>query len=206
MAINPSDRWPSRTEAPDADYPYGGAKDETSPDAFDGTPFERSLLNDTWGFYQALLSQAGITPSGNPDTAQASQYLEALVAVVRGGLNVQTAVVELGGGFNPGARAVFQRVGAEVTVHFINASHAVGPTTSSSPGIIPQAFRATPGTAPQAMKSFGNGARIAVVSVSTASNSFDVSHRDWETGSLTSGDNITGATMTYLVTGDVEGV
>lgn len=78
MAINPNTQYPGQVEAPDSDYPYGGAKNETVVDALDGTPFEKAMLNDIFGFQQAALSQAGITPSGNAETARASQYLAAM--------------------------------------------------------------------------------------------------------------------------------
>ena len=46
--------------------------------AKDGTPLDASWGNDMGGFTDALLEEAGITPSGNPDTAVASQRLDAL--------------------------------------------------------------------------------------------------------------------------------
>ena len=78
MAIDPSTQYSGQVEAPDSDYPYGGAKNETSVDALDGTPYEKAGLNDIFGFQQALLSQAGIVPSGDSETAPVSQYLQAL--------------------------------------------------------------------------------------------------------------------------------
>ena len=78
MAINPNTQYPGQVEAPDANYPLGGAKNETVVDALDGTPFEKAMLNDIFGFQQALLSQAGITASGNSETALVSQYLAAM--------------------------------------------------------------------------------------------------------------------------------
>ena len=78
MAIDPSSEYPGQIEAPDANYPLGGAKNETVVDALDGTPFEKAMLNDIFGFQQALLGQAEITASGNSETALVSQYLAAL--------------------------------------------------------------------------------------------------------------------------------
>jgi hypothetical protein len=79
MGINPSTKYPGRTTPPDADYPYGGGQNETVDGADDGTPLEIATLNDFWGFFQKLLQTAGITPSGNPDTAQLSDYFTALL-------------------------------------------------------------------------------------------------------------------------------
>lgn len=78
MAINPNTQYPGQVEAPDANYTYGGAKNETVVDALDGTPFEKAMLNDVFGFQQAMLVQAGIVPSGSSETVLISQYLEAL--------------------------------------------------------------------------------------------------------------------------------
>lgn len=78
MAINPSTQYPGQVEAPSVDYPYGGGKNETVVDALDGTPFEKAMLDDIFGFQQSLLSEMGITPSGNSETALVSQYLEAI--------------------------------------------------------------------------------------------------------------------------------
>ena len=78
MAINPNTQYPGQVEAPDVSYTYGGAKNETVVDALDGTPFEKAMLNDIFGFQQAMLVQAGIVPSGSSETVLVSQYLEAL--------------------------------------------------------------------------------------------------------------------------------
>lgn len=77
MAINPSVLFPTKTAAPSADYPYGGARNVTLPGDATGTPWKASVLNDMWGFNQALLSAAGLVPSGSSETALVSQYLEA---------------------------------------------------------------------------------------------------------------------------------
>ena len=85
MAVNPSTKWPTRTTAAAPAYPYGSSKDETTPGANNGTPYEKARADDIFGLQQALLKFAGIVPSGNADTAQASQYLEALLDVAMGG-------------------------------------------------------------------------------------------------------------------------
>lgn len=87
MAINLSTQYPGQVEAPDANYTYGGAKNETVVDALDGTPFEKAMLNDIFGFQQAMLVQAGIVPSGSSETVLISQYLEALYQFMSGAKN-----------------------------------------------------------------------------------------------------------------------
>lgn len=78
MAINPETQYPGKITASSANYPYGQARNITVPGDGTGTPWEAALVNDIFGMQQALLSEAGITPTGNPETAVASQYLNAM--------------------------------------------------------------------------------------------------------------------------------
>lgn len=80
MALDLTALYPGQIDASDVAYPYGKAKNVSAPGAGDGTPYTAAIVNDTQGFLQALLVSAAITPSGNPDTSAASQYLEALFA------------------------------------------------------------------------------------------------------------------------------
>ena len=64
-----------------AEFPYGEARNITAPGDGTGTPWERDIINDNLGMQQALLTRAGITPSGIPDNAVASQYIQAMLAV-----------------------------------------------------------------------------------------------------------------------------
>lgn len=66
------------TEAPDANYPTGGFKNETTPGLFNGTPFEKGWADDLNAFMQGLIKAAGITVSGTTDTVPVSQLLQAL--------------------------------------------------------------------------------------------------------------------------------
>lgn len=84
MALIPSASFPGAIDTSDATgYPLGKAKNDSAPGANDGTPLVAPLVNDIWGFQQALLAAAGITPSGSPDAANSSQYLEAIRAVAK---------------------------------------------------------------------------------------------------------------------------
>ena len=78
MALRPSTRYPTKTNAPDANYPYGSARNVTVPGDGTGYPFEADDIKDDQGFKQALLQYAGISPSDTADTAVASQYFEAV--------------------------------------------------------------------------------------------------------------------------------
>jgi len=98
MAIEPRLKYEGNIEPSSDDYPYGSARDDSTETSADGTPLQRAWLNDLFGLQQALLTEAGITPSNNPDTALSSQYLEAIRQVVAGAnvswLSTQSAGTE----------------------------------------------------------------------------------------------------------------
>ena len=82
MAINPETQYPGKVAPSTPSYPYGAAQNITTPGDGTGTPWEAALVNDLFGFLQAILSDAGTPPSGTPDTAQLSQYLDGLKRLV----------------------------------------------------------------------------------------------------------------------------
>lgn len=84
MAFNYYDLLPSRTEVDVVNYPFGKAKNTTDDTTFDGTPYNADVINDQFGFFQKLLSEAGITPNGAADTVVSSQYFEALTTLFSG--------------------------------------------------------------------------------------------------------------------------
>lgn len=84
MAINPNTEYAGRVTAPSTEFPYGSSKNETSPGAGDGTPYELARANDIFGFQQALLKAVGIVPSGNADEVGASEYLQAIIEEAMG--------------------------------------------------------------------------------------------------------------------------
>jgi len=84
MAINPETKYPGKIAPSTSDYPYGAARNVTVPGDGTGTPWEAGIVNDLLGFQQALLSAAAIVPSGTPDNANISQYLQAVRAIISG--------------------------------------------------------------------------------------------------------------------------
>jgi hypothetical protein len=88
MATNPNTlpENSGRITAPDANYTYGSAKDDSTGTTGDGTPIKKAILNDNYGFQQWLLTQAGIVPSGTADNVLNSQYGDALKVILAGGL------------------------------------------------------------------------------------------------------------------------
>jgi hypothetical protein len=73
-----------RVTAANADYPYSSSKNETTPGAGDGTPYFKARADDLFGMQQAILRAAGIVPTGNADTALASQYLQGIIQQAQG--------------------------------------------------------------------------------------------------------------------------
>lgn len=77
MALDLRVTYPDQT-AEDANYPQGAAQNISVEDDGTGFPLEKTWINDHLGFQQALLLKTGITPSGDPDNANVSQYLQAV--------------------------------------------------------------------------------------------------------------------------------
>lgn len=86
MAINPATQVAaSKIDTSDpTGYPYGKAQDILAPGDGKGTPRLALLVNDIFGFQQAMLKEASpeIVPSETPDKVGASQYLEALINII----------------------------------------------------------------------------------------------------------------------------
>jgi len=85
MAIVPSTKYSTQIDTSDpTGYPQGKAKNVVTAGDGSGTPLEKDWVNDAWGFFQSLLSRAGITPSGSPDKVGTSDYLDALNTMLGG--------------------------------------------------------------------------------------------------------------------------
>ena len=82
MSLNYRDAYPGRIATDDPLYPYGKPRNVSAQNAGDGTPWEASLAQDIIGFLQAILIAGSIAPSGQPDNATTSQYLQALRAIM----------------------------------------------------------------------------------------------------------------------------
>lgn len=102
MATNPATQIAaSKIDTTDPAYPYGKAQDILAPGDGKGTPRLAFLINDIFGFQQAMLKEASpeIVPSGTPDKVGASQYLEALINIIvqNGGGSVPDATTTVKG-------------------------------------------------------------------------------------------------------------
>lgn len=122
MAINPESLYPGKIAPSTADYPYGAARNITTPGDGTGTPWEAALVNDIFGLQQSLLSDAAIVPTGTPEKVGASQYLDAMrklfggveatnAALIARDYKVGVLVMTLGGASaGDNARAVWRIV------------------------------------------------------------------------------------------------
>jgi len=75
---NLNNSFPTNSNAPSADYPYGSARNITTSGDDTGTPFVASLYNDILGLQQYLIKEAGIVPNGSPDDATTNQQFDAI--------------------------------------------------------------------------------------------------------------------------------
>lgn len=82
MALDLRSVYPGQIADGDPDYPFGNAQNEIIEGDGSGTPLEARLLNESIGFQQALLIAAELTPNGTPERASASQYLDAIQALI----------------------------------------------------------------------------------------------------------------------------
>lgn len=94
MAINPESQYPGKIVPGNTNYPYGSARNVTVPGDGTGTPWEAALVNDLFGMMQALLAESQIVPTGSPDTAVSSQYVNAIRRVLGGSTNYMFSTVD----------------------------------------------------------------------------------------------------------------
>ena len=83
MAIDFFNRYPQNSGAKSPEYPFGSFRNETAPDAKDGTTLEQDWSNDWQAFFGKLLVEASMTPNGTVDTVVMSQYYDALLNLIR---------------------------------------------------------------------------------------------------------------------------
>lgn len=77
--IDPSTEYSGQIDTSDpTGYPYGKPKNVSVSGDGTGTPLEAKWLSDVFGLFQALMAEAGLTPSGTPDKVGASQLLTAI--------------------------------------------------------------------------------------------------------------------------------
>jgi hypothetical protein len=82
MALKRNERYPGRFDNPSSDHPQGAFKNRSSPTSQDGTYLDKDWANDWDGFFGRTMEVADVDPNGNIDTAQNSQYFDALMLAV----------------------------------------------------------------------------------------------------------------------------
>jgi hypothetical protein len=171
MALIPENAYPGRINPANAAYPLGSARNITVPGDDTGTPLVAGWINDMWGYFQRLLSEGGITASGNPDTVQVTQYYDALIAVI----NAQIPAAPVS--------SVFGRTGAVVAALNDYAASQVNNDSGVAGATVAAALDTLAGAGAPVSSVFGRtGAVVA------AANDYDASEVNNDSG-------VTGATV-----------
>lgn len=84
--VNLETQYPGKVDPSSSAYPYGEPRNVSTPGDGTGTPWEAAWVKDIAGLLQAIVSKGGVVPNGNPDTALASQFLEAVEQITVGSL------------------------------------------------------------------------------------------------------------------------
>ena len=82
MSIILASVYPGRVNPATGAYPQGEVRNETVLGSGDGTPYDEVWFRDISGFFQKIILDAGITPSGVADTALVSDYLTGLQSIL----------------------------------------------------------------------------------------------------------------------------
>lgn len=79
MSIRKDVDYPGRWDAATTEYPMGKPKNRTTSTSKDGSYLEKKWIQDYEAFFGALLNEAGFTPNGTVDTAESSQFFDAMI-------------------------------------------------------------------------------------------------------------------------------
>lgn len=82
MSIRKDVDYPGRWDAATTEYPMGKPKNRTTSTSKDGSYLEKKWIQDYEAFFGAMLNEAGFTPNGTVDTANSSQFFDALVSTI----------------------------------------------------------------------------------------------------------------------------
>ena len=83
----------------DPKYPGGKAVDASAADMFDGTPFKAKMVDQIFGFFQAVIKEAWTSLgfdshiSGNADDVDDSDVLDAILEIIRQKEAIHAALV-----------------------------------------------------------------------------------------------------------------
>lgn len=190
MAIIPETQYPGQTTPASTNYPYGSARDVSSPGAGDGTPVQQAWVNDWLGFQQAAMQAAGVTPSGNPDNATLSDVLNAILAISQKAENLI-----INGGFIINQRGYVSGVSLSAGTYGHDRWKAGSGGASYTFGSTAETISITTGTVQQIIEGLNNpGGDITVSWVGTAQcrvNGGSYSSSPLKVSGITAGTNIT---------------
>ena len=89
--INLETQYSGKITPSSPQYPYGEPRNISTPGDGTGTPWEAAWVKDMAGQQQSVLVEAGVVPSGNPDTAEdshaSSQFLLAIKKISTGSVD-----------------------------------------------------------------------------------------------------------------------
>ncbi len=127
----------------DANYSYGSAKNDSTGTTGDGTPIRASIMNDRYGFDQALLRASGIIPSGSAENQLESQYLQCIVEQSAGR-----------------AMMTFEAVGSVADAYIVDASTNNQPPATPFSGLRITCLLSNNNTGSTTLNAFGFGSAI----------------------------------------------
>lgn len=84
MAIRKDVEYPGRWEVATSEYPMGKPKNRTTSTSKDGSYLEKKWIQDLEAFLGAILNDVGESPNGSVDTAESSQFFDALNSKIQG--------------------------------------------------------------------------------------------------------------------------
>jgi hypothetical protein len=130
MTIKIDQRFKNFTTA-SAEYPFGAAKNETVPwQSDDGTVVDALIINDNYGYICAVLAEAGIEPSNQPDNAITSDVLKAQKTIF------MPQLID-GGDWSNVAGSQITRLNSRQFWLFESESYVVSPSVTNFPIVAP---------------------------------------------------------------------
>ncbi|ATN93408.1 hypothetical protein [Pseudoalteromonas phage J2-1_QLiu-2017] len=95
MAINPALRFGSRIDNTDPNMPFGKPINRSGGISGTGTPLTSEWVQDLWGFSQALMVSAGMTPDNTFDEVGDSQVEDAIRIAIAKQVAISGGLVQL---------------------------------------------------------------------------------------------------------------
>jgi hypothetical protein len=91
--------------APSGEFDYGVLQDASTPGSGDGTPVEKTMYSDLYYAICSVIKQAGDTPDSARETADTSQFRDAVLSLIQGNATFTDAAATRTGLGVPGLSA-----------------------------------------------------------------------------------------------------